>query len=248
MKRTFLLSPGLYFACILGALSQSGPVPIASAANAGQGQPVSYASVTELNGLLSQIEATSKNTQDDLGKLRIEKWKASGSDKKQALGNVDSIQRNLQGALPEIITQLRNAPEDLSATFKLYRNLDALYDVLNNVAEFAGAFGSRDDLQSVSNAISGFEGSRKQLAERIENLSSSKEQELTRLRAQLKTLQAQVEAAPPKKIVVDDTEPPKKPATKKKSSAPKKPADPTKPSSGTGTNPPAQPPAQTKPQ
>ena len=178
----------------------------------------------------------------------IEKWKASGSDKKQALGNVDSIQRNLQGALPEIITQLRNAPEDLSATFKLYRNLDALYDVLNNVAELAGAFGSRDDLQSLSNAISGFEGSRKQLAERIENLSSSKEQELTRLRAQLKTLQAQVEAAPPKKVVVDDTEPPKKPATKKKSSAPKKPADPTKPSSGTGTNPPAQQQGQTKPQ
>jgi len=247
MKRTLLLSPGLYFVCILGALSQSGPVPIASAANGGQGQPVSYASVTELNGLLSQIEATSKNTQDDLSKLRIEKWKASGSDKKQALGNVDSIQRNLQGALPEIITQLRNAPEDLSATFKLYRNLDALYDVLNNVAELAGAFGSRDDLQSLSNAISGFEGSRKQLAERIENLSSSKEQELTRLRAQLKTLQAQVEAAPPKKIVVDDTEPPKKPATKKKS-APKKPADGTKPSTGTGTNQPAQQQGQTKPQ
>lgn len=249
MKRTLLLFPGLYLTCIAAALAQSGPAPMASAANgAPQGQPVSYASVTQLNGLLSQIEATSKNTQDDLGKLRIEKWKASGSDKKQALGTVDSIQRNLQGALPEIITQLRNAPEDLNATFKLYRNLDALYDVLNNVAELAGAFGSKDDLQSMSNDISGFEGSRKQLAERIENLSSSKEQELTQLRTQLKTLQAQVEAAPPKKIVVDDTEPPKKPATKKKTT-PKKPADATKPAAApSGTNPPAQPQGQTKPQ
>jgi hypothetical protein len=100
----------------------------------------------------------------------------------------------------------------------------------------------------VSNDISAFEGSRKQLAERIENLSSSKEQELTQLRTQLKTLQAQVEAAPPKKIVVDDTEPPKKPATKKKSTAPKKPADGTKPPAATGTNPPAQQQGQTKPQ
>jgi|SRR5215469_579490 len=248
MKRTLLLFPALYLTCIAAALAQSGPVPVASpASGAPQGQPVSYASVTQLNGLLSQIEATSKNTQDDLGKLRIEKWKASGSDKKQALGTVDSIQRNLQGALPEIITQLRNAPEDLNATFKLYRNLDALYDVLNNVAELAGAFGSKDDLQSVSNDISSFEGSRKQLAERIENLSSSKEQELTQLRTQLKTLQAQVEAAPPKKIVVDDTEPPKKPATKKKA-APKKPADTTKPPAASGTNPPAQQQGQTKPQ
>ena len=247
MKRTLLLSPGLYLTCIAAALAQSGPVSVASAANSGQGQPVSYASVTQLNGLLSQIEAASKNTQDDLSKLRIEKWKASGSEKKEALGNVDSIKRNLQGALPEIISQLRNAPEDLSATFKLYRNLDALYDVLNNVAEMAGAFGSKDDLQSVSNDISTFEGSRKQLAERIENLSSSKEQELTRLRSQLKTLQAQVEAAPPKKIVVDDTEPPKKPAAKKKPTTPKKPADGTKPPASTGNNPPAQQ-GQTKPQ
>src|SRR5215471_6303902 len=190
MKRTVLLFPGLYLTCFAMALAQSGPTPVASAASgAPQGQPVSYASVTQLNGLLSQIEATSKNTQDDLSKMRIEKWKASGTDKKQALGNVDSIQRNLQGALPEIITQLRNAPEDLSATFKLYRNLDALYDVLNNVAELAGAFGSKDDFQSISNDLTGFESARKQLAERIESLASSKEAEITRLSAALKTAQ-----------------------------------------------------------
>ena len=248
MKRNLLFSPGLYLTCIAAALAQSGPVPVASAANgAPQGQPVSYASVTQLNGLLSQIEATSKNTQDDLSKLRIERWKADGSHKKEALGTVDSIQRNLQGALPEIIGQLRNAPEDLPASFKLYRNLDALYDVMVDVAESAGAFGSKDDFQSISNDLSAFEGSRKQLAERIENLSSSKEQELTRLRAQLKTLQTQVEAAPPKKIVVDDTEPPKKPVPRKKSTTTKKPADATKPA-GTGqTNPPQQQ-APTKPQ
>lgn len=249
MKRNFLLSPGLYLTCVAAAIGQSGPPPVANPAPTGQGAPVSYASVTQLNGLLSQIEATSKNTQTDLGKLRIERWKANGSEKKEALGNVDSIQRNLQGALPEIIAQLRNAPEDVSSSFKLYRNLDALYDVLNNVAELAGAYGSKDDLQSVSNDISAFEGTRKQLADRIENLSSSKEAELTRLRTELRTLQAQVEAAPPKKIVVDDTEPPKKPAPprKKPATPAKKPADTTKPTQGT-TNPQAQQQPQPKPQ
>ena len=68
--------------------------------------------------MLQQLEDMSKATQADLVKLRIERWKASGSDKKQALGNVDSIQRNLQGALPGIIAQLRAAPEDLPATFE----------------------------------------------------------------------------------------------------------------------------------
>jgi hypothetical protein len=245
MKRNLLLSPGLYLTLILGALAQSGPAVMASpASGTAQGQPVSYASVTQLNGLLSQIEATSKSTQEDLSKLRVEKWKTDAANKKEALATVDSIRRNLQGALPELIAQLRNAPEDVGASFKLYRNLDALYSVLRDVQDGAGAFGSKDDLQSLSNDLSAFEGSRKQLAERIDSLSSSKEHELAQLRVQLKTLQAQVEAAPPKKTVVDDTEPPKKPAAKKKAPA-KKPADTANPQ-GT-TNPPQQE-GQTKPQ
>jgi hypothetical protein len=219
---------------IASTLGQSGPAPSAAPANGGQGQPVSYASVTQLNGLLSQLETTSKNTQADLVRLRIEKWKADGSYKRQALGNVDSIQRNLQGALPEIVGQLRNAPEDLPTTFKLYRNLDALYDVLGGVVEGAGAFGSKDDLQALSNDLNAFEGSRRQLAERIEGLAASKEADIARLSAALKTAQAAAE--PPKKIVVDDTEPPKKPAAPKKRATPKKPAtDATKPAAGSTT-------------
>jgi hypothetical protein len=188
---------------------------VASAA-APQGGAVSYVSVSLLNGLLAQLEATSKAAHEDLARLRIERWKTDGSTKKQTLGNVDSLQRNLQNALPEIIGQLRNAPEDLPATFKLYRNLDALYDVLGSVVESAGAFGSKDDFQALSNDLSSFEGTRKQLAERMANLAASKEQEIVRLRTDLKAAQAAIPAPPPKKIVVDDNEPPKKPAAKKK--------------------------------
>jgi hypothetical protein len=212
---------------------------VASSAMPAQGA-VSYASVSQMNGLLSQLETTAKATQDDLTKLRIEKWKTDGNTKKQTLGNVDSIQRNLQSALPEIIGQLRNSPEDMPATFKLYRNLDALYDVLGSVAESAGAFGPKDDFQAVSNDLNSFEGTRRQLAERMANLAASKEQEITRLRADLKTAQAAIPAAPAKKVVVDDNEPAKKPVKKKPVA--KKPAAPV-------TAPPAQtPPAQPKPQ
>jgi hypothetical protein len=220
----------------------SAQTSMASAA-APQGAVVSYASVSLVNGLLSQLEATSKATLDDLTKLRIEKWKTDGSTKKQTLGNVDSIRRNLQSALPEIIGQLRNSPEDLSATFKLYRNLDALYDVMGSVAESAGAFGPKDDFQSISNDLSSFEGTRRQLAERLANLAASKEQEILRLRTDLKTAQAAIPAAPAKKTVVDDNEPAKKPAKKK--SAGKKPATTpatTPPATTPGQTPPAQPP------
>ena len=187
-----------------------------------QAAPVSYASVTELNGMLAPLEQVSKSTQSDLVTLRIERWKADSGIKKQSLANVDSIQRNLQGALPGIITELRAAPEDLPATFKLYRNLDALYDVMGGVVESAGAFGSKDDFQALSTDLSNFEASRRALAGRIETLATSKEAEIARLRTDLKTAQAAVPAEPPKKTIVDDNVPAKKPAVKKKA-APKPP-------------------------
>jgi hypothetical protein len=203
------------------------------------GGAVSYASVTQLNELLTQLDATSKATQADLARLRIEHWKTDGSTKKQTLNDVESVQRNLQIALPEMIGQLRNSPEDLPATFKLYRNLDALYDVLSGIVESAGAFGPKDDFQSLSNDLSGFEGTRKQLADRTNNLATSKEQEIARLRTELKTAQAAIPVAPPKKIVVDDNEPVKKKPVAKKKPAAKKPV--TAPATAPAQAPPAQP-------
>jgi hypothetical protein len=235
MKRTFLISVGLSALSLMPAApGQSGPAITVAPSTQGS-QPVSYVSVTQLNGLLAQLEASSKGTQADLVKLRVEHWKTSTASKKETLEKVDSIQRNLQGALPDVISQLRAAPEDLPTTFKLYRNLDALCDVVGSVAEDTGAFGSKDELQALSNDLSGFDGTRKQVAQRMESLSEAKEAEIVRLRADLKTAQAAIPAAPPKKIVVDDNEPPKKPAVKKKPAAkpaapsPAKPATDSKP-------------------
>jgi hypothetical protein len=202
--------------------------------------PVPYASVSQLNGLLAQLEQTSATVQADLSKVRVDKWKTDGSYKRQTQANVESILRNLRAAMPEIISQLRNSPEDLAATFKLYRNLDALYSVMSSVTESAGAFGSKDEYQSLSNDISAFERSRMAFADRLENLASSKEAELTQLRGQLKALQG---APPPpaKKVIVDDTEPPKKTTKKKASSTTKTTKPATHPSPPATTPPPSKP-------
>jgi hypothetical protein len=198
-------------------------VPFSAQITSASPPPVPYASVSELNGMLAQLEQTSQTTQTDLGRLRIDKWKMDAGYRKQTLANADSIRRNLQSALPEIITQLRNSPEDLGPSFKLYRNLDALYDVLGNVAESAGAFGSKDEFQSLSNDLNAFERSRKAFADRMESLSTAKETELSQLRTQVKTLLAATPPPPPKKIVVDDNAP-AKPAPKKKKPIPKPPS------------------------
>jgi hypothetical protein len=194
-----------------------------SGSSTGTQPPVPYASVNELNGILTPLQQTSQSMQADLTKTRIEKWKTDSSTKQQTLAAVESIQRNLQSALPETIGQLKNAPEDMGTSFKLYRNLVVLYDSFYSVVESAGAFGPKDEFQSLSNDLNGLDNARRTFAERMQKLVASKEDELTRLRAQVKTLSA-APPPPPKKIVVDDTEPAKKPAPKKKVTKPKPPA------------------------
>ena len=200
----------------------------------GGAQPVSYASMNQLNSLLSQLEQASQATQSDLSKMRIEKWKTDSSTKQQSLANVESIKRNLQEALPEMIAKLRSSPEDLAATFKLYRNLDALYDVFGSLVESAGAFGSKDEFQTLENDLTSLERSRRTFADRMDTLATAKESELARLHTDLRNAQAAAPSTPPKKTIVDDNEPPKKSPTKKKPAA-KKPAT---------TPPAAQPPPQ----
>jgi len=70
--------------------------------------------------------------------------------------------------------------------------------------------------------MTGLESARRALGERVQKLAASKEDELARLRVQVKKLSA-APPPPPQKIVVDDTVPPKKPA-KKKVAKPKPPA------------------------
>ena len=195
----------------LAAAQSTGTTPAAQS-------PVAYASVSELNDILAQLQKTTQSMQADLKNSRVEKWKTDGGTKKQTMADIDSIQRNLQSSLPETIAQLNNSPEDLAASFKLYRNLDALYDVFGSVAEAAGAFGSKDEFQNLDNDLNGLKAARRAFAERMQKLAASKEDELARLRTQVKTLTA-APPPPPKKIVVDDTEAPK--PAKKKAAKPK---------------------------
>jgi dsDNA-specific endonuclease/ATPase MutS2 len=195
-------------------LAASGRAQVSSANEPAVEAPVPYASINQLNSMLTRLEQTSQAAQLDLAKLRVDRWKADSGNKRQTQANVESVSRNLHDALPGIIGELRSSPESLISTFKLYRNLDALYDVLGSVVESAGAFGSKDEFQSLSNDLTELENARRTFADRMETLAGSKEVELTRLRNQLRSAQAAVVSSPPKKVVVDDNTPPAKPRKK----------------------------------
>ena len=143
------LTRNLFRLCVTCLLAALASVAASAQSTSDNSQPpVAYASATEVNNILAQLRQTSQNIDADLGKLRIEKWKADSGVKRDVQGNVESVRRNLQSALPELITQLSNSPEDIAASFNLYRNLDALYDVFGQVVEAAGALGSKDEFQT----------------------------------------------------------------------------------------------------
>jgi len=194
---------------------------------------VSYSSISELNQLLNTLQQTSQAMQDDLSHLRIEKWKTDSGTKHQTESDVQSVQRNLQSALPGMLNDLKNSPESTPVTFRVYRNLDALYDVMNSLVESAGAFGSKDEFQSLNKELGSLEESRRAFANRMDKIANAKETEIGQLRAALQTARAEI---PPKKTVVDDTQPPttKKPAKRKKpATVPKPPDSQTNPSTTT---------------
>jgi len=179
------------------------------------------AAAPAISANLDKLQSAASRANIDISRMRIEKWKADGASKQQAEANADSIQRNLTQALPGLIANFRAAPRDMDAGFKLYRNLNALYDVMASFTESAGAFGPRSDYEELAQQLDVIDSVRHDLGNEVEALTASAQSELDRLRTQVRTMQ-QASAAPPsppKKVIVDDTEPVKKTSHKKKSNS-----------------------------
>ena len=178
------------------------------------------ATIPDATASLGQLNQIIENARVDLARLRVDKWKADAASKRQAEANAESVQRNLTAALPAIVQQVRANPGSVGATFKLYRNLNALYDVMSSLTESAGAFGSNEDYRALASDTSNLDTLRRSLADRVETMATFRDNEVAQLQARARQASAAAAAAPPKKIVVDDNEPAKKsakkPAAKKK--------------------------------
>ena len=190
------------------AIAQVADVPAPAVSNpASASAPngaVSFASISALNDLLAKLEQSATVAGADLSRLKVEKWKADNETKRQAQLNANSLVKNLQSALPGMISELRANPEDLPANFKLYRNLTALYDVMAQVTELTGAFGAKNEYQSLSDDFNALEALRRQFADRMEALVAAKQGEIAHLRELVVAAQDAVANQPVKKVIVDD--------------------------------------------
>jgi hypothetical protein len=166
---------------------------------------------TDVNALLADLQHVAVSTNSDLAKLRIEKWKADNSQKQQMQQVANSLQRNITAAVPGLISDLQAEPGSVSRAFKLYHNLNVLYEFLNSLSEAAGQFGKREEYEPLAADASALDTIR-------QNLSSLIEQRAVALENPPKPATQAQTTEPPKKIVIDDNAPPPKKARKKKAS------------------------------
>lgn len=221
MKRSW------YF-CVLTAATLALPVAaqVGAPASGSTASARSSASSTapvagpgNVSPLLAQVQATARTTTADVSLLSIRRWKVANDTKHDAETKAESIQRNLTVALPAIVSQVQTSPNDFAANFKLYRNLDVLYDVLASLAESAGAFGSRNEFEPLAADLNRIDQARRALGDRLEALASTKDAEIARLQGQVKTARTAASAQPKKVIVDDDDKKPAKKTAKKKPAA-----------------------------
>ena len=208
----------LLFALTLTAAAQGASPPAAQSRTAGQ--PVASATPTPLSATLPQLQRAAENARVDLARLRVDKWKADSSVKQQTAANVESLQRNLSGALPTLLSAAQQNPTSLNASFKLYRNVNVLYDVLGSVTESAGAFGSKEEYAALAQDLNNIDSVRRSLADSVDALTAQRDADFVRIQQAAQRAQQQAAAAPPpKRVVIDDNEPTQKSTPKKKKPA-----------------------------
>ncbi len=128
-----------------------------------------------------------------------------------------------------MIAAVRARPDDVNAAFKLYRNLNALYDVFGTVTDATRIFGQKGQYEALSQQLQVLGSERRKLGESLEQLTATTQRELNQMRLQIKDQQDQLAAAKAaaeearREVVLAQAETPKKAAPKKKPVA-KKPA------------------------
>ena len=159
-----------------------------------------------------------------LATVKVDKWKAVGPVRDETTTNIASIQRDLDGTLPGLLTTADGAPDSVTKVFPAYRNVDALYDVLLRVTTVGRTSAPTQESAALSQALLSLDDGRRGLAERVQDGAMAGEKQVVDLRAQLKAVPT---PAPAPVCPTVPATPAKKPATKKPAAKPAaKPATP----------------------
>jgi hypothetical protein len=162
-----------------------------------------------LDPVIGQIRQATQSANADITRLQIDRWKSDSGTKQQMQQVAESLKKNLTFAVPDLITDVQTNHGSVSSTFRLYHNLNVVYEFLSSLADAAGAFGKKDEYEALSKDVSSLDNARQGLSGYIEQAAARLE----------KPKPAPVTVTPsptPRRIVVDDTTPTPRPSARKK--------------------------------
>ncbi|MHB8735513.1 MAG: hypothetical protein ACYC6M_09450 [Terriglobales bacterium] len=147
----------------------------------------------------------------------VSRWHGDRQARESFQSEAASIQRNLQEAVPNLLSAYRQAPDHLADGIRLFRDLDAVEQAATQATQLAAAYGPRDQADALASALD-------PLSQSVSDLASALEQQATQTQARLQALEkrlqvataAAVPAPPPKAVVIDANSPASKSSRKRK--------------------------------
>jgi hypothetical protein len=165
------------------------------------------------------VQPALSDVQRCVSDLNISRWKAPNEVRNSTQQNVASIQRDFTGTLPGLLSQADASPSSVPSAFAVYRNIDALYDVLLRVSGTANLAAPQGESDEIFAALQKLEAARTQLGDAILQASQQREAEVIKLQLAAKAVPPP-QAVPQKPAVIDDG-PAAAPVKRKKKPAPK---------------------------
>jgi hypothetical protein len=136
------------------------------------------------------------------------------------------LQKNIANAMPGLINDVSGSKGSALTSFKLYHNLNVLYEFLSGLADAAGSLGKREEYEPLATDAAAIDTARQNLSTYIEQTVGKLESANRALAGTNPAQSHQPGTVVPgrKVVVIDETDPapPKKRAksTKKKASPP----------------------------
>lgn len=221
LEMTILLSAALF-----SAAQTYNATPTGAAVGASSNPAPAAAPAPSLDSVLGEIQHAAQAANADVVQLRIDRWKATGTEKAQMQQMAESVHKNIAYAVPDLIGEVRANQGNVSSAFKLYHNVNVLFEYLNSLTDAAGSLGKSEEFDPLNRDTASLDSARQHLSAYIEQTAASLE---AKVRAATMPVVAPV-AQPlptPKRIVVDDDSSRKKTVNTKKKRASMPPPQPS---------------------
>lgn len=179
--------------------------------------PVALAQTPTATTATSTLQPSIDKLRSTISTLNTDKWKAPGAVREDARNNISSIRRDIDETLPPLLQTADAAPGSVAANLPVFRNIDALYDVLLRVVETAELAAPDTDGDALRGALTQMEDARRTFGDQLQTAAVNAEAQTKTLNAQLAAAQAAAKPIPT--AVVDNTDQKPAPAARKKKKA-----------------------------